>query len=347
MRGTATMANVLITGCSSGFGLLTARTFARRGDHVFATVRDRASAGELKALRDSELLPIFILQLDVRDTTSVHSAVSAALASGPIDLLVNNAGYSFRAAVEETERRRTPPAVRYQLVRHRAASARRAANDARSALRNHRQCLVSGLVGTTAVQRRLYEQQGRGECPYRALRNTLRRTVHQGQPLVLGVHLIGDATCTTNPTGGRGVSYAIATAGAAAQVIADQPDDLMTQALQLDEFITHEIEPRFQENVRADIGRVQRMRADLTGHPPADVFGAEQRVRLDELLVAAMQDADLYRAFMRYAMVLKDPPDLSDPCLIEQLRRHVPAGIRPLSPAGPTRAELVQILAES
>jgi NAD(P)-dependent dehydrogenase (short-subunit alcohol dehydrogenase family) len=41
------MANALITGCSSGFGLLTAQTFARRGHQVFATARDLASTGEL------------------------------------------------------------------------------------------------------------------------------------------------------------------------------------------------------------------------------------------------------------------------------------------------------------
>ncbi len=97
------MSNVLITGCSSGFGLLTAQTFARRGDQVFATVRDLSTAGDLRAARDAENLPISILQLDARDTASVHSAVSAALDSGPVDILVNNAGYAFRAAVEEID----------------------------------------------------------------------------------------------------------------------------------------------------------------------------------------------------------------------------------------------------
>jgi NAD(P)-dependent dehydrogenase (short-subunit alcohol dehydrogenase family) len=97
------MSNVLITGCSSGFGLLTAQTFARRGDQVFATVRDLSTAGDLRAARDAEHLPISILHLDVRDTASVHSAVSAALDTGPVDVLVNNAGYAFRAAIEETD----------------------------------------------------------------------------------------------------------------------------------------------------------------------------------------------------------------------------------------------------
>ena len=97
------MPNVLITGCSSGFGLLTALEFARRGDRVFATMRDTAKAGELTATRDAEKLPIEVLQLDVTDQASVDAAVGKALAQGPIDVLVNNAGFELRGAIEETE----------------------------------------------------------------------------------------------------------------------------------------------------------------------------------------------------------------------------------------------------
>ena len=50
------MSNVLITGCNSGFGLLTARKFARHGHDVFATVRDLSSASELRAVQGIELL---------------------------------------------------------------------------------------------------------------------------------------------------------------------------------------------------------------------------------------------------------------------------------------------------
>jgi flavin-dependent dehydrogenase len=180
-----------------------------------------------------------------------------------------------------------------------------------------------------------------------ALRNTLRRTVDQGQPKVLGVHLIGDAACTTNPTGGRGVSYAVAMAVAAAQVISDHADDLVTQALLLDEFIAREIEPRFRENVRSDIARVQQMRADLSGEPLPALSPDPRGVRVDELIVAATRDADLYRALMRYVMVLRDAPDLADPSLVEQVRRRVPAESPSAPREGPTRAELVQLLAGS
>jgi NAD(P)-dependent dehydrogenase (short-subunit alcohol dehydrogenase family) len=97
------MSNVLITGSSSGFGLLTARTFARRGHSVFATVRDPATAEKLRTARDEERLPITTLPLDVRDTASVRSSVGAALECGPIDVVVNNAGYALRASVEEMD----------------------------------------------------------------------------------------------------------------------------------------------------------------------------------------------------------------------------------------------------
>ena len=95
------MANVLITGCGSGFGLLTAEKFAREGHRVFATVRDVGRAGELEAARDAERLPITILPLEVRDAAAVRAAVTTALAAGPLDVLVNNAGYALLGPVEE------------------------------------------------------------------------------------------------------------------------------------------------------------------------------------------------------------------------------------------------------
>jgi NAD(P)-dependent dehydrogenase (short-subunit alcohol dehydrogenase family) len=97
------MANVLITGCSSGFGLLTALEFARKGDHVFATMRNPNKAVELERTRDAEKLPIEVLQLDILDDASVSRAVAEATKRGPIDVLVNNAGMELRAPIEEAD----------------------------------------------------------------------------------------------------------------------------------------------------------------------------------------------------------------------------------------------------
>src|SRR2546428_702288 len=66
------MAVVLITGCSSGIGLATARHFARLGDEVHAGVRHPSTAGELTAAIESDKLKIAPLTLDVDDDASVR-----------------------------------------------------------------------------------------------------------------------------------------------------------------------------------------------------------------------------------------------------------------------------------
>ncbi len=98
------MAVVLITGCSSGFGLLTALQFARKGDTVYATMRNTAKAGDLEKAKQAEGLAIEVLPLDVTDERSVSSAVRQVLdAAGQIDVLVNNAGLGHHGAIEDTD----------------------------------------------------------------------------------------------------------------------------------------------------------------------------------------------------------------------------------------------------
>lgn len=87
------MNTVLITGCSSGYGLETARHFHDRGWNVVATMR-RPRAGLLPR---SERLSL--LALDVTDPASIAGALDAA---GPIDVLVNNAGIGVVGAFEAT-----------------------------------------------------------------------------------------------------------------------------------------------------------------------------------------------------------------------------------------------------
>lgn len=90
------MKTVLITGCSSGYGLATARHFHDRGWSVIATMRTP---------RDG-LLPagVRVLPLDVTRADSISAAVEAA---GPVDVLVNNAGVGLMGALEATPMART------------------------------------------------------------------------------------------------------------------------------------------------------------------------------------------------------------------------------------------------
>jgi NAD(P)-dependent dehydrogenase (short-subunit alcohol dehydrogenase family) len=87
------MKTVLITGCSSGYGLETARQFHAWGWNVIATMR-RPREGILP--RSGRLR---VLSLDVTDSASIATAVAA---SGPIDVLVNNAGVGLFGAFEVT-----------------------------------------------------------------------------------------------------------------------------------------------------------------------------------------------------------------------------------------------------
>jgi NAD(P)-dependent dehydrogenase (short-subunit alcohol dehydrogenase family) len=95
------MAVVVVTGCSSGFGLLTALAFARRGDIVYATMRDTTRGDPLVRVAESEGLDVHIARLDVTDDASVREAVGRVLgAEGRIDVLVNNAGVLHLGSVE-------------------------------------------------------------------------------------------------------------------------------------------------------------------------------------------------------------------------------------------------------
>lgn len=91
---------VLITGCSSGFGLLSAITFARQGHQVYASVRDVRRAGALLDAAAGAGVEVAVVELDVADAASVDSAVHAVVeAAGRIDIVVNNAGIELFGAV--------------------------------------------------------------------------------------------------------------------------------------------------------------------------------------------------------------------------------------------------------
>lgn len=87
------MKTVLITGCSSGYGLETARHFHAQGWNVIATMRKP----RLEILPRAERMRVLAL-----DVTIPESIADVIAASGPIDVLVNNAGIGMFGAFEAT-----------------------------------------------------------------------------------------------------------------------------------------------------------------------------------------------------------------------------------------------------
>ncbi len=93
---------ILITGCSSGFGLLTAARLASKGHQVIATMRDIHKQGALLSEVNKREGRVTILQLDVTSKNSIqHTIAEIASKYGYLDVLVNNAGYGVGGFFED------------------------------------------------------------------------------------------------------------------------------------------------------------------------------------------------------------------------------------------------------
>jgi NAD(P)-dependent dehydrogenase (short-subunit alcohol dehydrogenase family) len=91
----------LITGCSTGLGRALAQVVLERGWNAIVTARDPATLQDIVAAHPENALA---LPLDVTNSTQIDAAVhQAEQRFGSIDVLVNNAGYGYRSAVEEGE----------------------------------------------------------------------------------------------------------------------------------------------------------------------------------------------------------------------------------------------------
>jgi NAD(P)-dependent dehydrogenase (short-subunit alcohol dehydrogenase family) len=96
------MKNAVITGTSTGIGLATSLHMARNGYRVFAGMRNVAKADALRAAANAEALPVEIVQLDICDPDSVTAAFASVQETGPVDVLVNNAGIGGASPLELT-----------------------------------------------------------------------------------------------------------------------------------------------------------------------------------------------------------------------------------------------------
>ena len=96
---------ILITGCSSGFGLDAAKALAGDGRHIYATMRavdgrNAAKAAELREYASAHGVSISVHEMDVTSDESVQRAVSEM---DGVDVLINNAGYGYGGPVESFE----------------------------------------------------------------------------------------------------------------------------------------------------------------------------------------------------------------------------------------------------
>ncbi|MSP63793.1 MAG: SDR family oxidoreductase [Myxococcales bacterium] len=97
------MPTALITGCSSGFGLLTAVAMAKSGFRVYATLRDLGRGERLEHAARAASVNVEVIQLDVCDPDSIARAVAASQRLAGLDVVVNNAGYGLGGFVHDVD----------------------------------------------------------------------------------------------------------------------------------------------------------------------------------------------------------------------------------------------------
>ena len=96
------MKTALVTGASSGFGLLAAVELARQGYRVFGTMRSPAKRGALEKACLEALVKVEVMQLDVTRQQSIDACLfELRMKAGRLDVLVNNAGIALGGYFED------------------------------------------------------------------------------------------------------------------------------------------------------------------------------------------------------------------------------------------------------
>jgi len=178
--------------------------------------------------------------------------------------------------------------------------------------------------------------------PMAGLHNTLRRLVVDGSPVAAGLHAIGDAVCTTNPTLGRGVSLALWSAVDLATVTRAPETNQAATAQALDDLVGAHVVPYFDDQADIDAARLEVLRHKVLGAPPPPRRAATpERVTYAELRAAAMVDPTAYRGFWKVNGMTCRPDEVyTDPEVVASTRDVLAdPDSRPSAPQ-PTREQL-------
>jgi len=175
------------------------------------------------------------------------------------------------------------------------------------------------------------------------LEDRLRRYVVDGDPVATGVVAAGDAWACTNPSLGRGISFAILHARVLREVLGEvgaaEHDKLVRR---FDEATGRTVEPLYRATNAVDTHRLAEIDGDLAGTPyrPDDPRWAGSKA----LFAAALRDPEVLRAYVSIASFLATPDEVfATPGLRDRvLALGLAAPQYPLP--GPSRAELLGVI---
>ncbi len=177
------------------------------------------------------------------------------------------------------------------------------------------------------------------------LNNMLRRFVVADRPLALGLFVIGDARCHTNPTMGWGAGLGVSQAFALAEVLTEGPTDPLAQAPAFEDRVAGELEGWHRLIVEQDRAHA-RMRQGGQD-PPTRNPGEDFEAYVRTVVTPAMaEDPAAFRAARRRMTLLDAPDALARNTDVLERAANLAATRRPteVAPARPTRQELLAII---
>lgn len=166
-----------------------------------------------------------------------------------------------------------------------------------------------------------------------------RRFACDGRPVATGIAVLGDAWACTNPSLGRGMTYALRHARRLRDIVREFPQDPAAFAHAWDRVTETEMRPWYEDVIaetRARRDEIDAVRCGLT--PPAGSAAAAR------LIAAAPHDRDVFRAFLETRSGLATMREvLARPALAQRIDRlAIP---EPIPLPGPSRAQLLELVA--
>jgi 2-polyprenyl-6-methoxyphenol hydroxylase-like FAD-dependent oxidoreductase len=175
--------------------------------------------------------------------------------------------------------------------------------------------------------------------PMGGLINRLRTFTHDGAPMVLGLHAVGDAHTCTNPIYGRGCSLALAQAALLADAFVAHPGDAAARATMFESESTGDLEPWFRMSVDWDeAGRAANATREAGDRTPNPV---------EALFIAAENEPVLARGLTRMFHLLTTPAELFAEVGFSTKAMEVmadPSAYSLPERVGPSRSELLALL---
>jgi 2-polyprenyl-6-methoxyphenol hydroxylase-like FAD-dependent oxidoreductase len=165
-----------------------------------------------------------------------------------------------------------------------------------------------------------------------------------GQPLLTGIALLGDAWACTNPSLGRGITLGLLHTQCLREIVNSHLEDPLEFARAWDAATEEQLTPWYRETVAEDRGRLREIEALRDGLEPPPP--SEESATLREALLAAMlHDPDLFRAFLESRCCFKPLSETFARDGVPERIRAVAAEHERLAIPGPGREELLTLLA--